>query len=226
MRQRPAALFICTLLFLYFPIEFASKLIKGGDFHAFEAMLSLGLPLILVIGLIRVSRIGWYTLVTFVALWGIEDLYQYYQRHSSNLSPLLVHLAIYFVSLAYFINPRVRTLYFDPKMRWWRTKPRYETHLPSILQAQAQAPEQWHYPVLRNISEGGCFVETSHFLDVNSRLEVAIPLPVPLNVSVIKAEGEVRWVSTNPLRQGMGIQFLNPPPAVEKALRGFVAKQL
>lgn len=222
MRKRPTALFICALLFSYFPIEFASKMIQGGKYHGFEAMLSLGLPVLLMFGLIRVNRVGWYTLVTFVALWGVEDLYQYYQRHTSNLTPLLAHLAIYVISLTYFINPRVRTLYFDPKMRWWRAKPRFETHMPSLMQEK----ENWNYPVLRNISEGGCFIETAHLLDVNSLVNVAIPLPVPLNLSVIKAEGSVRWVSTNPLRHGMGIQFNTPAPHMAKALRGFVVKQL
>ncbi len=222
MRKRPAALFICALLFCYFPIELTHKWLQGGKVHAFEAVICLVLPLVLMFGLIRVTRVGWYTLVTMVALWGVHDLYQYYQRHTSNLSPLLAHLAIYIVSLAYFINPRVRTLYFDPKMRWWRAKPRYETHMPSLV----HLTQDWHYPVLRNISEGGCFVETAHLLDVNSKCSVAIPLPVPLNVSVIQAEGEVRWVSTNPLRHGMGIQFNNPSPAIAKALRGFVAHQL
>lgn len=222
MRKRPAALFLCALLFCYFPIEFLSKVLHGDPVRGFEAFLSLALPLILMFGLIRVTRVGWYTLVMMVALWGVEDLYQYYARHTSNLSPLLAHLAIYVVSLAYFINPRVRTLYFDPKMRWWRSKPRYETHMPSLVHVK----EDWHYPVLRNISEGGCFVETNHLLDVNSTLNVAIPLPIPLNLSVIQAEGVVRWVSTNPLRHGMGIQFHNPNPQIAKALRGFVAHQL
>jgi hypothetical protein len=222
MRKRPFSLFLCALLFCYFPIEFSTRLAHADKFRGFDAIVSVVLPCLLVFGLIKVTRVGWYTLVAMVSLWGVKDLYQYYSSHTPNLSPLLVHLAIYVISLAYFINPRVRTLYFDPKLRWWRAKPRFETHLPSLL----HTPQDWQYPVLLNISEGGCFIETNHLLDANTHLDVAIPLPVPLNLSVIKVEGEVRWVSTNPLRHGMGIQFNNPSPQTAKALRSFVANQL
>jgi hypothetical protein len=124
--------------------------------------------------------------------------------------------------MGYFINPRVRHLYFDPKLRWWRTKPRYETHIPFIMNHR----QDWEYPILRNISEGGCFIETPHLLEINSTLDIAIPLPVPLSVSVIKTRGEVRWISTNPLRQGMGVQFHEPPAAHSKAIRDYVRKQM
>ena len=85
---------------------------------------------------------------------------------------------------------------------------------------------EWHYPILRNVSEGGCFIETTHPLDISSPLQLTIPLPVPLGVSVIKAEGEVRWISKNPLRSGMGVQFTRSLPQHSKALRTFVARQL
>ena len=63
-------------------------------------------------------------------------------------------------------------------------------------------------------------------MEVNSNLEVKIPLPIPLNLSVINAEGEVRWSSNNPLRQGMGVQFKDPSPEVSRALKEYVARQL
>ena len=124
--------------------------------------------------------------------------------------------------MTYFINPRIRHLYFDPKSRWWRTKPRYETHLPLLI----NRGEKSQYPVLRNISEGGCFIETTHLGEMNDKVHVAIPLPVPLTVSVIRSEGWVRWVSRDPNRMGMGIEFKDPLPKHVKALREYVNRQL
>lgn len=222
MRKRPLTLFLCALLFLYFPLELTVRWAQHGRGENFDFILSVVLPLLLMGGLIRVSKFGWYTLVAMVALWGVRDLYDYYHSEGVGVIPLLVHVSIYFASLCYFINPRVRHLYFDPKLRWWRSKPRYETHLPFMTSHTAQ----WDYPILRNISEGGCFIQTPHLLPVNETVDICIPLPVPLSVSVIKAQGEVRWVSTNPLQHGMGVQFKNPPARHSKAIREYVRKQL
>lgn len=222
MRRRPFLLFFCTLIFLYFPFELAWQWYRGHSLTTGDLFFSIIAPLCLIYGLLRVNRIGWYTLVGFGALWGVKDLYDIYATRNQNLLPILVHLGIYAMSVAYFINPRIRHVYFDPKLRWWRTKPRYETQLPCIVNCE----QDCHYPVLSNISEGGCFLESPHLLSVNSHLQIAVPLPVPLNVSVLKAEGEVRWASNNPLRQGMGVQFINLTPLQSKAVKHCVKKQL
>jgi len=222
MRKRPFTLVLSTLLFLYFPLELVWKWQSKHDINAVDVFLHLILPIAVLIGLLRISKFGWYTLIGFVSLWGINDLYEYYSDTDSGLLSLFIHISIYGVSLAYFINPRIRHLYFDPKMRWWRTKRRFETHLPLLMNHDSQ----WYYPILQNISEGGCFVQTPHLLDLNSVIQIAIPLPIPLNVSVIKAEGEVRWISKNPLRQGMGIQFKTLEGPYSQALREFVRLKL
>lgn len=223
MQKRPLLILVCALMFLYFPAETLFEWrFRGLELTPTDVIISVLLPLVLLVGLVRVSQFGWYTLVAGVSLWGVRDLHEYYMSHGASTSALVIHLCIYAISLAYFINPRIRHLYFDPKMRWWRTKPRYETTLPCLINHQAQ----WHYPILRNLSEGGCFIETPHELEINTTLQLAIPLPYPLNVSVIRTAGEVRWVSKNPLRMGMGIQFRNCSPQTEQAVRAFVRKSV
>jgi hypothetical protein len=211
-----------AMVFLYFPLETFWRWKNGTLIVWNDVVADVVLPLTLLIGLIRVSRVGWYTLIALTALWGVRDLADYYSLQTQSVLPLLIHVGIYCFSLAYFINPRVRHLYFDPKLRWWRTKPRYETHLPFIM----GYGKQWHYPILRNISDGGCFIETSHLLEVSDTMQITIPLPVPLNVSVIQTEGEVRWLSQNPLRYGMGVQFKNVSAETATALGQYVARQL
>jgi hypothetical protein len=208
------------MLFLYFPGEFLLTILDGKTYNWMEAFLSVACPLLLLFGLIRVTKVGWYTLVTLVALWGVRDLNTYYASRGASFVPLVMHIGIYSVSLFYFINPRVRHLYFDPQMCWWKTRRRFETHMPFLLKHQ----DQWLYPILRNINEGGCFVETPNPLSVNSAIEISIPLPSPLNVAVIKTMGEVRWVSHHPSRLGMGVQFTDPPAEQVKALQAFTQR--
>ncbi len=222
MRKRPVLLFLSALILLYFPTEFFWSWYRTHRFLPSDIFFSILLPCLLLIGLIRVTKIGWYTLIAFGALWGFKDIYQIYAEQSQGQLPAILHIFVYGLSFAYFINPRVRHLYFDPKLRWWRTKPRYETHLPCIVIKDSND----HYPVLMNISAGGCFLETPHVFEVNESVDMALPLPVPLNVSVIKARGEVRWVSTNPLRQGMGVEFTDVKPLHRKAICAYVRKKL
>lgn len=217
MVKRPVLLLLASILFLYFPVEWSYKLVKNYPFHGLDFIFYAVLPLFLLVGLVRVTKVGWYTLIAFVALLGVQDLNVYYASRGQPWS-LVSHLAIYIFSLSYFINPRVRHLYFDPKLRWWRTKPRFETYLPLIIRRD----HLWDYPVMKNISEGGCFIETQHLGGVADKIRLSIPLPVPLSLSVIQVEGEVRWVSESQSRTGMGIQFKNLGPKDLFAIKEFV----
>ncbi|MBI1861481.1 MAG: PilZ domain-containing protein [Deltaproteobacteria bacterium] len=222
MLKRPLLIIVCSLLFLYLPFEFGWQMAQGISHNWMDVVLNVVMPGLVLWGLIRVTRIGWYTLVAIVSLWGIRDLALYYSQNHGSPSALFLHIFIYAISLAYFINPRVRRLYFDPKMRWWRTKPRYETHLPLMVGVGTD----FQYRVLRNISEGGCFVETDAPFAMNERFDLSLPLPIPLNVSVLQTTGEVRWVSTQVGKTGMGVLFLNPDKNQVRALKEFVRNQL
>lgn len=222
MSKRPIAILAISLLFLYFPAELYARYLHGVPLSVAGVFLSVILPVCVFAGLLRVTRLGWFGFLGFVAIWGLNDLYLFYQIRGAHLSTLIAHLAIYALSIGYFINPRVRTLYFDPKLCWWKSKKRYETNLPLII----NDGKQWHYPILRNVSEGGCFIETAHPLPMGAEIAVTIPLPVPLNIPVIHSGGHVRWVSTNPLRSGMGVEFSQGSPAHRKAIRQYVRYQL
>lgn len=212
---------MASFSFLFFPAELLWKAFQAEKISVVDYVLCGALPIFLLIGLVRVSKVGWYTLVAMVTLWGMRDLWAYYQESGATFQ-FIVHIGIYLFSITYFINPRIRHVYFDPKLRWWRVKTRYETHVPFMLSYD----NTWHYPILRNISEGGCFVETPHLANLQEVVQITIPLPIPLGVSVIKAQGEVRWVSRNPLRYGMGVQFKQPLPQYEKAIKEFVRQHL
>lgn len=219
MRKRPLALILASCIFLYFPALLFSDFFRGLPTTTVDWLLSGVLPLILTIGLLKVNRVAWYTLFCFVFLWGIRD-FQDIQTDETPVWKVLIHLGVYLLGVSYFINPQIRRLYFDPKLRQWRTKRRFETHGPAII----QKGEKYTYPILRNISEGGCFLETPHPLEVLDRLHIIIPLPVPLELSSLQLTGEVRWISDKQDKMGMGIQFHNPQDLELKVLKKFVAQ--
>lgn len=69
-----------------------------------------------------------------------------------NFVTLLLVLMVDLLAVAYFFAPSVRQVYFDPRMRWWETAPRYIFNNQSFIDGQPS--------FIKNISEGGAFVET------------------------------------------------------------------
>jgi hypothetical protein len=219
MQKRPLTLIVASCIFLFSPISLINEFLLGKAINSVDWLLSGLLPLGLCVGLLRVNRIAWYTLFGFVFLWGVRDLHGL-QNTSGNLIQVLLNLFIYTLSLTYFINPRIKRLYFDPRLQWWRTKIRYETHGPAIIEVGTKT----HYPTLKNISEGGCFLETPHTQEQSEQILITIPLPSPVPKSSLKLIGEVRWVSSQPEKMGMGIQFLSLSKEDRINLKKFVAQ--
>jgi Tfp pilus assembly protein PilZ len=85
---------------------------------------------------------------------------------------------------------------------------------------------EWDYPTMRNISEGGCFLETTNLGGISEMVHLNILLPLPLPVSVIKAQGEVRWVSDSESHSGMGIQFKELSSKDLTAIKEFLRRGL
>ena len=220
MRKRPLALIAASCLFLCFPLSLFWKYLQQEPVSAADLFLSGFLPVLLTFSLIRVDRIAWYTLFGFVFLWGIRD-FQGVQNEAVAFPTVLLHVFIYLLGVSYFINPRIKRLYFDPKLQWWRTKRRYEMHGPAIF----DIGNKTFYPTLKNISEGGCFLETPHIQPLTQKIDVLIPFPIPFQQSSLKVAGQVRWISTHSGMQGMGIRFLSISPEDKKALKRLLAHQ-
>lgn len=217
MKSRPLGLIISSLLFLFFPLHLSWQSLQGRVVTSPDWIFNVCLPILLVFGLLKVNRLAWYTLFGFIFLLGMRD-YRAIKNETYSLTQALSHLFIYALSLAYFINPKVKRLYFDPKLQWWRTKERYEAHGPAILETK----EKTLYGHLKNISEGGCFIETGQPLDQNEKFRLLLPLSRPLPEASLKFEAEVRWTSSKSEYSGMGVLFLNVDKEANQKMKRFL----
>lgn len=89
----------------------------------------------------------------------ITSFYLNYQdfKHFSNIFtlPIFIMTVIFNVGLvSYFLIPSVRTTYFNRRVRWWESKPRFLIHLPALL----DTPEGQKECELLDVSEGGAFI--------------------------------------------------------------------
>jgi hypothetical protein len=81
---------------------------------------------------------------------------------------LILAYLINLTMVVYFMLPQVRQVYFDPRLRWWETKPRFEVEVDTEIFIQDQVAKGY----IKNISEGGVFVETSLVLKVTDNIRI------------------------------------------------------
>ena len=115
-----------------------------------------------------------------------------------GLGSLILSYTINLGVVSYFLIPEVRNVYFNPRIRWWESKPRYDVEIP----ASTQMGEIHRAGVIQNISEGGAFIQTdSTFLAGNE-----IALTFEPRGKKFALSGKVIY-PRNELPKGYGIQF-------------------
>lgn len=97
-------------------------------------------------------------------------------------------LSIQFVNVlivTYFLNPRLRTLYFTPALQWWKSQPRYPANFR--CKVTREGTERSEAEAV-NISVGGMLLRTRDALSPGDRLQLRIVDPArfePLEAQVI-----------------------------------------
>ncbi len=117
----------------------------------------------------------WSYVVFFGAMiWSVGANVQQWQYATTTLSlpAILVMHGLQLALGGYFLLPSVRTTYFDPTVRWWESKPRYELQVPLLLRSGAQS---WDATML-NISEGGAFARTDAEFKKGDQLDLEFPV--------------------------------------------------
>jgi hypothetical protein len=129
-----------------------------------------------------------------------------------NFVTLLVVLLADVLAVAYFVVPSVRQIYFDPRMRWWETAPRYVFNIHGFMGS--------HSGFVKNISEGGAFVESQSSYPEGSVVEVTWSFEgesfvVPGKVVYQRKQG--------PSVFGYGVRF-DHTPQTQKGMRLLITR--
>lgn len=128
-----------------------------------------------------------------VTYFNIQAAREYPHLYSIALS---LPLAVFdLLIVGYFLIPEVRAGYFNPRLRWWESKPRYEVNAPIALSTNWNQGDA----TLVNIAEGGAFVRTPVRLEKEDPVEMTIQI---LSHNV-RASGKVVHCSS----VGYGIHF-------------------
>jgi hypothetical protein len=125
-----------------------------------------------------------------------------------RLSLLLSCYASNLALVSYFLLKEVRQTYYNPRIRWWESKPRYTLRSPALITIKS-GPTSAHGSTINctliNLSEGGAFIHVPKGLTPHSR----ITLIYDCLGKEFQFSGEVLYQVQRQKNQ-YGIQFITP----------------
>jgi len=115
------------------------------------------------------------------------------------------------VVVMYFLIPNVKSVYYNPRVRWWEHKPRYFFNLP----CKVSVGDAIHEARILDISHGGVFINAP--LDVNLSSKIKVLLEDEREN--LEIEGTVVHRRKEADDAGYGIQFSRLDSKTKKWLR-------
>jgi Tfp pilus assembly protein PilZ len=103
---------------------------------------------------------------------------------SDFLVTIIIPMIINIGYVSYVLLPKVRAPFFDPRLRWWETKPRYVFS----TEIEITNGETITEGKMTNISEGGLFAVTSGAIEPNSIVKLKLTIldmPLEINAKVV-----------------------------------------
>lgn len=157
-------------------------------------------------------KIWSYPVFASILAWSFHLNYSTYLEYPTHFTlPMLV--VAYVINLgvvSYFLIPAVRAGYFNPRLRWWESKPRYEVQ----WDVEAETLQGHTLGRISNISEGGAFVVLKQPVTAGDLIKLYFSFH-HLELEVL---GKVAHLST----KGAGIQFDFPTRKSKKHLQNLV----
>ncbi len=182
MYQRPWPIKILAILHVIAPIGniIFNAFLSGVGFSIFWRALWLPenrgtlliftlIPLVGAALIYLCKRWSYYIYIALMTLPFYFSFQEYLHKSTPTVAmALALFFVINFIVVGYFLLPAVRRLYFDPRLRWWETKPRYKAD----FQCQIEWDGEQHWVEIKNISEGGVFIQTSTAIPMSQKIKL------------------------------------------------------
>lgn len=201
--------FITPLLYLLFASGFYGTSIStvadelnalATPLRKFEIFI---LPLVIGVLILLMKRVGYYIAVVGCVYGIVSGVLAFIDSQQTDpVLPLVVSNLVCAAALAYLARPKSRNLFFNPRLRWWETDPRFIVDLPASITRVGGSPTK---ALLQNIANGGAGLEasTSGFLKGE-----AVSVEFQSEGTVYHLKSTIVWEkSTDSAKQFLGIQW-------------------
>ena len=159
---------------------------------------------ILLGGLILFTRkTGYYVVIVGTVYLIVRGVMEFIASNNTDpVFPIVLSNFLCLVVVATLLRPQTRSIYFNPRLRWWETSPRYVIHFPASVTRVGGKPMK---AVFQNIAAGGAGIETieSDFL----KNEI-VTLEFQPEGEVFHLKSKVMWDrESSPGKQFIGLQW-------------------
>lgn len=213
MKRKPWPLIVLALLHFLAPVGniFANSIFANVSvgtyiqalFHPDEVartIIFLGIP---IAGGILIYICKKWSYYLYLALMVLPFFYSYMSWQAQPSIELGVYLVAFYVInllvVGYFILPQVRQVYFDPRLRWWETKPRFKAEFETDFTWVDQKAKG----EIKNLSEGGLFIETDMKMNTLGRIDIDFKY----KEKTYALKGEIVYGRNSNGRNGYGISL-------------------
>jgi len=223
MHRRPWPLVLLAALLLVSPVLYpvfvaiffgtplrevlAEQFRMNSGFRNFEVF---ALPVLMAIGTYFARRPGYFVVLLGSLHLMSRGLYIFAtENDGSPLSSALLMVFFLGVVVAYFTRRKTRALYFDSKMRWWETDPRYRVDLSGKVLRGSGAP----MPVIvRNFAIGGALLEGD--FDAFAPGEI-VHVDFDFDAQPVHLAASVVWERAQDSRRSFGVQWMEDPSGTD-----------
>ena len=146
-----------------------------------------------------------YPVFLLMVMWvTVCSIYSFTQLPNASELILMLFLPVVFnvILTSFILLPSVRASYYDPRLRWWETKPRYQIET-EVVTDQIDSSLQ---PTIKNVALGGLFIEAEEGFELDET-----PMKLRFIILDIEVTIQGRVVYQRPIKDrvvGMGIQFV------------------
>lgn len=186
MRRRPWVLVILAFLHLLAPLGnivlnalFVKRNVLDYLIHAFQFeylqrnwLIFIG-PFVAGIAIYACKKWSFFVyLVSITALFIFSYSGYLSKADSISLLPVILVYIVNIVVVSYFLIPAVREIYFNPRLRWWESQPRYRCDIPCGWSQDSRSASG----TVGNFSINGLFLKSEAFPDDESEASVKMSL--------------------------------------------------
>lgn len=213
MRHKPWPVIILALLHIFAPLgniifnSFISNMsivnYMGTFFNSGNWTRALVVILVPILGGVLIYLCRKWSYLLYIVLMASPLVYNYLSWRLQPTAEFSFYLTLFSIlnllAVGYFLLPQVRQIYFDPRLRWWETKPRFKTE----FEAQLTWGDKNAKGEIKNISEGGLFINTDLKVDANGLVQINFEH----EKKSYSFKGEVVYSSPSDAKQGYGIKL-------------------
>lgn len=117
------------------------------------------LPILIGATVMLTRRLGYYAVVlgsSYLLIRGVFEAVT--SKVIDPVFPAMISNVACLIMIGILLRPKNKSIYFDPKLRWWESKPRYVTNFPASIIRKNGTPLS---ATLQNIANGGGGVEAN-----------------------------------------------------------------